>query len=83
MIIQLIDYLRSKIQLLTYFFFIGIIGVAVWSLRVDLHHAHTWAEKHIPFFWGLFGIGSATLIIFFSRWFGRGGIKTREDYYDN
>ena len=83
MIVQLIDFLRNRLQLVTYFFFIGIAGIAVWSLRVDLHHAHTWAEQHIPVFWGLFALISATLIIMFSRWWGRGGIKAREDYYDN
>jgi len=83
MIVQLIDYLRSRLQALKYFFFGIIAAIAVWTFRVDLHHAHTWAEKEIPVFWGIFGFVAATVIIFFSRWFGRGGIKAREDYYDN
>lgn len=82
MIVQFIDYLRERLQGLKLFFFGGIAAIAVWTLQVDLHHAHTWVEKHIPFFWGFFGLLSATVIIFFSRWWGRGGIKTREDYYD-
>ena len=83
MIAQLIDFLRNRLQTVTYFFFGGIVAIVIWSLTVDLHHAHTWAEQHIPAFWGIFGLISAMVIIFFSRWFGRGGIKTREDYYDN
>ena len=83
MIVQFIDFLRKHLETVTYFFFGGIAAVVIWSLTVDLHHAHTWFEKHIWAFWGIFGILSSMVIIFFSRWFGRGGIKTREDYYDN
>ncbi len=83
MIVQLIDFLRARLQGLSYFFFGAIAAIVVWSLTVDLHHAHTWAEKVIPAFWGIFAFLSAVVIIFFSRWLGRSGIKTREDYYDN
>lgn len=83
MIRRFIDFLRDRLQIVTYFFFGGIAAVVIWSLTVDLHHAHTWAEQHIPAFWGIFAIISTIVIIFFTRWFGRGGIKTREDYYDN
>jgi hypothetical protein len=83
MIVNLIDYLRGRIQLLIWLSCIGIAGVVIWSLTVDTHHAHTWVEKAIPAFWGLFGLCSCVIIIFFARWFGRSGIKVREDYYDN
>ncbi|MEE4240118.1 MAG: hypothetical protein V2I36_01535 [Desulfopila sp.] len=83
MIVQFIDYLRNRLKGLSYFFFGGIAAVVIWSLTVDLHHAHTWAEKFIPAFWGGFGLVSAIVLIFFSRWLGKSGIKTREDYYDN
>lgn len=83
MIVQFIEFLRKRLQEVKYFFFGTVVAIGIWSLTVDLHHAHTWAEQHIPFFWGLFGIISTVVIIFFSRWYGRGGIKTREDYYDN
>ena len=83
MIVQLIDYIRERQRFFTFVFFGIVAAVCIWTFRVDLHHAHTWAEHHVPVFWGFFGFISATLIIFFSRWFGRGGIKTREDYYDN
>lgn len=83
MIVQLIDFLRERLRGVTYFFFGGIAAILVWSYTVDLHHAHTWVEKNIPFFWGIFGIVSTMVIIFFSIWFGKGGVKTREDYYDN
>ncbi len=83
MIVQFIDYLRNRLQAVTYLFFGGIVAIAIWSVTVDLHHAHTWAEKHIPAFWGFFGLLSAIVIIFFSLWLGKAGIESREDYYDN
>ena len=83
MIVQLIDYLRNRLQAVTYFFFGGIAAIVIWSQTVDLHHAHTWAEKTIPAFWGIFALASAIAIIFFSRWLGKAGIEAQEDYYDN
>lgn len=83
MIVQFIDYLRNRLKAVTNFFLGGIAAIAIWSLTVDLHHAHTWAEKHIPFFWGLFGLTSAIVIIFFALWVGKAGVEAREDYYDN
>lgn len=83
MIVQLIEYLRNRRQGLTYFLFGGVAAIVVWSLTVDLHHAHTWAEKAIPAFWGFFAFISSVVIIYFSRWLARSGISAREDYYDN
>ncbi len=48
----------------------------------DAHHAHTWAEQHVPFFWSLFGFAAASAIIGLSRWFGRSGIQAPADIYD-
>jgi len=48
---------------------------------VDKHHAHTSAER-IPGFWTGFGFAGCLLIIFLSKWYGKGGIVVREDYYD-
>lgn len=83
MIVQFIDYLRNRLQAVTYIFLGGVAAIGIWSLTVDLHHAHTWAEIHIPIFWGLFALASAIAIIFFSLWLGKAGIEAREDYYDN
>jgi hypothetical protein len=83
MIVQLLDYLRSRLRAVTLFFFGGIAAIVIWSLTVDTHHAHTWAEKTIPGFWGIFGMVSVIVIIFFALLFGKAGIKMREDYYDN
>ncbi len=82
MIVHLIDYLKERLRLVTLFCCIGIAAIMVWSLTVDTHHAHTWVEKEIPVFWGLFGFCACIVIIFFARWFGKSGIKIREDYYD-
>ncbi|MEN8190547.1 MAG: hypothetical protein ABFS19_11935 [Thermodesulfobacteriota bacterium] len=83
MIVDLIDYLKERLQLLRYGLYGTVIGVIIWSLTVDTSHAHTWAEKMIPGFWALFGLGSCAAVILTARWFGKSGIMTREDYYDN
>ena len=83
MIIHLIDFLRDRLKLVIIGCYIVIALIIVWSLNVDTSHAHTWAEKVIPGFWALFGLGSCVLIIFFARLISRAGIMTREDYYDN
>lgn len=83
MIVTLIDYLKERLQFLKYLSLVGIIGIVIWSLTVSKAHAHTWAEEFIPGFWGIFGICACILLIFFSRWYGKGGITVQEDYYDN
>ncbi len=83
MIVSIIDYLRDRLPTVKYFCIIGMALIVIWSVTVDKHHAHTWAEKFVPGFWGIFGICACIFLIFFSRWYGRGGVKTREDYYDN
>ncbi|MEN8190952.1 MAG: hypothetical protein ABFS19_13990, partial [Thermodesulfobacteriota bacterium] len=77
------DFLKDRLKLVIIGCYIVIALVVVWSLTVDTSHAHTWAEKAIPGFWALFGIGSCALIIFVARLISRAGIMTREDYYDN
>jgi hypothetical protein len=52
------------------------------SLVIDTHHAHTWVEQHVPFFWSMFGFAAAPLIIGAARWFGRSGIQAPTDFYD-
>ena len=83
MIVQLIEFLRDRLKLVIKGCYITIGLIVVWSLSVDTSHAHTWAEKMIPGFWALFGLGSCGLIIFIARLVSRAGIMTREDYYDN
>ncbi len=84
MIINLIDFLRERLQTVRIFFYIFIAVMLVWTvLAVDTHHAHTWMEAHIPGFWALFTMLSCFVLIYFARWFGKSGIMTREDYYDN
>ena len=83
MIVNLIDYLRDRLQAVTYFCYAGMAFIVFWSMSVDTSHAHTWAEKMIPGFWSLFGLISCAIVIMVARWFGRSGIQVREDYYDN
>ena len=84
MIITLIDFLKTRPQAVKTGCSIGIAIMLVWSVvAVDTHHAHTWLEVHIPGFWSIFTLLSCVVLIYFAGWFGRSGITTREDYYDN
>ena len=84
MIITLIDFLKARLQAVKSTFYIGIAIMLVWSVvAVDTHHAHTWMEAHLPAFWSIFTLLACVILIYFSRWFGKSGISTREDYYDN
>ena len=84
MIVQFIDFLKDRLQTVRVLFYILIAVMLVWTvLGVDTHHAHTWMEAHIPGFWSIFTILSCFVLIYFARWFGKSGIMTREDYYDN
>ncbi len=83
MIVNFIDYLRDRLQSVIYCCYGAIVFILIWSLTVDTSHAHTWAEKVIPGFWGLFGFAACAILIMVARWFGHSGIMTREDYYDN
>ena len=60
-----------------------LAGIALLSLLVDKGPAHTWAGKHIPFFWSVFGFAAAAAAIGIGRWSGHSGIQRREDYYDD
>ncbi len=83
MIVDLIDYLRDRLKTiikLSYAFLTALVLIDIFV--VDKHHAHTWAEQHIPGFWSIFGFVACTAIIIISKWFGHQGIMTREDYYD-
>lgn len=84
MIVQIIDFLKERLQTVRILFYILIAVMVVWTVvGVDTHHAHTWMEAHIPGFWSIFGILSCLVLIYFANWFGKSGIMTREDYYDN
>lgn len=80
--IQLIDFIKkhSKNVKIGALILSGII--LLWSVvGVDTHHAHTWAEKHIPCFWSLFTLLAAIVVIGLANFVGK-IIQTREDYYD-
>ena len=79
---KLIDSLRERLPLVIKTCYGLLVLVLAYSLTVDTSHAHTWVEKHIPFFWSFFGFGAAAVIIGFARWYGHSGIMTRPDYYD-
>ena len=81
-LLRLIEWLRGRLRLIR----IALLGVLVLlvladGLLIDKGDAHTAAER-IPGFWSFFGFTACVAIIFLSKWFGRLGIMTREDYYD-
>ena len=82
MIVKFIDFFRDRLKATIRFSYLVLALLAVSSIFVDKSHAHTWVEKHIPFFWTLFGFVACVLIIILSKWYGHLGIMTREDYYD-
>ena len=84
MIVDLIDYLKERQQTAKRLCYVAIGVMLIWTVvGADNHHAHTWMEAHIPGFWSIFSILCCLVLIYFANWFGKSGIMTREDYYDN
>jgi len=84
MIVNLIDYLKERLQTVKICCYIATAVMLVWTfVGVDTHHAHTWMEAHIPGFWSIFVVLCCIVLVYFAGWFGKSGIMTREDYYDN
>jgi len=80
--IQLIEYIKRHAQGAKFFAILTVAIIMVWSVAgVDNHHAHTWAEKHIPWFWTFFGLLSALVLIFFAKLVSK-NVEASEDYYD-
>ena len=77
----LIDKLWANSKAVVVVCYVLLAVVAVSALFVDTHHAHTWVEQHVPFFWSIFGFVATAAIIGFTRWFGRSGIQARPDFY--
>ena len=78
---NLIASLQAHLRTVVVLCFVLLGLVAGSSLLIDTHHAHTWAEQHVPFFWSFFGFGAAAVIIGVARWFGRSGIQAPTDFY--
>ncbi len=83
-LLRLIEFLRARLR--------TVVRVAVALLAVLVlldavpaiggkEHAHTAAE-HIPAFWAAFGLLGCLALVIVSKAYGRLGISTREDYYD-
>ena len=81
MLLRLIEFLRQRLRAVI-FASCGVLAlVALIDVFVDKHHAHTKAE-HLPAFWSVYGFIACVLIVLLSKAFGKAGIMTREDYYD-
>ena len=81
MLLRLIEFLRQRLRAVIYVSCGVLALVALIDVFVDKHHAHTKAE-HLPAFWSVFGFVACVLIVLLSKAFGKAGIMTREDYYD-
>ena len=56
---------------------------AIQITAVDSTRMTHTAAEHWPFFWSLFGLVGAIILIVLARFLGFLGIMTREDYYDD
>lgn len=81
MLLRLIEFLRQRLRIVIYVSCGVLALVALIDVFVDKHHAHTKVE-HLPAFWSVFGFIACVLIVLLSKAFGKAGIMTREDYYD-
>jgi hypothetical protein len=81
MLLRLIEFLRRHLRKVVYASCGVLALVALIDVFVDKHHAHTKAE-HLPAFWSVYGFLACVLIVLLSKAFGKAGIMTREDYYD-
>lgn len=80
--IKLIDYIKAHPQGAKWSGLLLVGIILVWSIAgVDNHHAHTWAEKYIPWFWSLFALASAATLIFVAKQASK-NTEASEDYYD-
>ena len=78
---NLIAFLQTRVKTVVAVCYVLLAAIAASTLLVDTHHAHTWAEQHVPFFWSFFGFAAAAVIIGVARWFGRSGIQAPPDFY--
>lgn len=80
---KLLEYLKERTDILVKLscLILGLLFVYD-ALFLDKTPAHTWIE-YFPGFWSIFGFGACVIIILVSKWYGKLGIMTREDYYDN
>lgn len=83
-LLRLIEFLRSRRKaVVAACLAVLVLLVLADALPALVHkeHAHTKAE-HIPGFWAAFGFVACVLIVVVSKAFGKAGILTREDYYN-
>ena len=82
---RLIDFLRDHLQTVVRTGLAVLVVLVVLDAVpavVDKAHAHT-AMEHVPAFWTAFGLLGCLLLVVIAKTFGRLGISTREDYYDD
>ena len=82
---RLIDFLRTRLKIVVRVCLAALIILVVLDAVpavVGKEQAHT-AMEHLPAFWTVFGLLGCLLLVVFAKIFGRLGISTREDYYDD
>lgn len=78
---NLIEFLRIHFKTVVVICLALLAVVSGLSLLVDTSHAHSWVEKHLPFFWSFFGFAAAAAIIAITRVLRRAGIHAPSDFY--
>ena len=78
---NIIDFLRDHLKTLSYICCLLLVAIALWAALLDIHHAHSWVEEHIPAFWSFFGFICAVVIIVASKLFGKAGIQVDSQFY--
>jgi hypothetical protein len=84
MLLRFIEYLRRHLRTVirvALAVLVLLVVIDAIPALVDKHHAHTRAE-HLPGFWAFFGFLACVVIVYVSKAFGKAGIMTKEDYYD-
>lgn len=83
-LVRLIDFLRDRLRkvIVVSLVLLGLLVVLdAIPAAVDKQHAHTKLEQ-LPGFWTIFGFLACVLIVVVSKAYGKTGVMTREDYYD-
>ncbi|MBM9538018.1 hypothetical protein [Desulfobulbus alkaliphilus] len=79
---NLIEKLRNHLKTVVVICLALLAVISGLSLLIDSSHAHSWADRYIPFFWSFFGFAAAAAIIGITHVLRRAGIQAPTTFYD-